>query len=92
MLLVPVLQTVTAVGVMHALLPFRPTHPVRLRPGHDTHHLIGSGQLGINRRRKRMNQLREVMVPEPKHGAAIGAEIPLRRTALLVRFALVYDG
>lgn len=91
MLLVPVLQTITAVGVMHALLPLRPTHPIGLRPSHDTNHLIRNRQLRIDSRRKGVNQLRPMMIPEPKHGTAIRAEIPLGRTLLLSRFSLVHD-
>lgn len=92
MLLVPVLQTIIAVDVMHALLPLRPTHPVRLRLLHDTDHLVRNGQLRVDSRCERMNQLWPVMVPEPQHGAAIGAEIALRRTQLLARLAPVFDG
>ena len=38
-----------------------------------------------------MNQLRPMMIPKPEHGATVRAEIPLRRAALLVRLALVFD-
>lgn len=91
MLLMPTLQAIPSVRTMHSLLPFRPAHRARLRIRHDTHHLIGSRQLGINSRRKRMNQLGPVMIPKPQHGTTVGAEIPLRRAALLVGRSLVFD-
>lgn len=91
MLLMPTLQTVSPVRVMHGLLPLRPTHPVGLRILHNTDHLVWNRQVRINGRRKRMDQFRPMMIPQPEHGAAVGTEVPLRRTLRLGWFSLILD-
>lgn len=84
MLLMPLFQTITRIFLVHLLLPLRPTRPRRLRPSHNANHLIRHRQLGVDRRRERMNQLRPLLVPQPQHGTTVGAEVPLRRTNLLL--------
>lgn len=91
MFLMPPLQTLRPINIMHNLLPLRPTNPSRLGPRHNASHFIRSGQLGINGRRKRMDQLRPMMIPQPQHGATVGAEIALAGADLLVFLAAVFD-
>jgi hypothetical protein len=38
-----------------------------------------------------VDQFGPVVIPQPQHGAAVGAEVPLRGAALLVRCAAVFD-
>lgn len=76
---------------MNNLLPLRPTNPRRLRPGHNASHLVRSRQLGINGRRKRMDQFGPMVVPQPQHGATVRAEVALTRADLLVCLAAVFD-
>lgn len=91
--LMPPLQTIPRVIVelMHTFLPLGPPHPRRLRPAHDTHHLLRDGQIGINGRGKRVDQFGPVVIPQPQHGAAVGAKVPFRGAALLVWCAAVFD-
>lgn len=85
LLLMPLFQAVPSKRLVRTLHPFRPPHPLRLRITHNTNHLLGDRQIRINRRRKRMNQLGVVMIPQPQHCTAVRAEVSLRRAALFVR-------
>ena len=87
----PVFQAVLWINIVYLLLPLRPSHPSRLRVLHKADHLIRDRQFGINGRSKRMNELWPMVIPQPKHGAAIGTEIPLRRTDLLIWCASRHD-
>jgi len=89
----PALQTIPRViiGLMHTLFALGPPHPRRLRPAHDTYHLFWDGQLGINGRGKRVDEFGPVVIPQPQHGAAVGAEVPLGGAAFLVGCTAVFD-
>lgn len=80
------------ITIKYLLLPLWPSHPSRLRALHDADHLIRDRQFRVNGRSKRMNELWPMVIPQPKHGAAIGTEIPLRRTDFLIRCASRHDG
>ena len=90
-LLVPSLQTILAVEFMRTLLPLRPPHPRRLGITHNADHLLRNGQIGINRRCKWMDQFRPVMIPQPQHGTANGAEVAFGWTAFFVTGAAIFD-
>jgi len=87
----PPLNTILPIHLMHTLLPLRPTHPIRLRPTHNTNHLIRHRQFSINSRSKRMNQFRPVVIPQPQHSTAVRAEVPLRGAAFFLRRAAIFD-
>lgn len=91
MLLVPSLKTILTILLVHTLLSLRPPRPRRLRSIHDTHHLVGHRQLRIDCRGKRMNQFRPVVVPEPQHGTAVRAEVPLWGAKLFIWCSAVFD-
>lgn len=88
----PLLQTPTGpIKLSRRLLPLRPTHPRRLRTTHDTNHLLGNRQVGINRRRKRMDQLGPVMIPQPKHSTTIRAEVAFRRASFFAWGSTIFN-
>lgn len=76
---------------MRTLTPLRPAHPRRLRTPHNANHLLGYGQIGINRRRKGMNECGEVMIPQPEHGTARRAEVAFGRAVGFVGGAAFFD-
>jgi len=76
----------------HLLLPLRPLHPRRRSLPFNTIHLLRHRQLRINRRRKRVNQLRPVVIPQPEHSPAISTEIALRLAFLFGGKTAVFDG
>jgi len=76
---------------MHALLPLRPSYPGRLRVCQDTNHLVRHGQIGIDRRGKRVDQFRPMVIPQPEHGTAVGTEVALGRAQFLRGFSAVFD-
>jgi hypothetical protein len=78
MLLMPSLNAIIAVGLMYTLLAFRPAHILGLRVRQHAYHLIRDRQLCIDGRGEWMNQFGPVPIPQPQHGAAFRAEVPLR--------------
>lgn len=91
-LLMPSLEADTpVVNIIHKLLSFRPLSPSRLRSIHDANHFLWHGQLGVNGRCERVNQFRPMVVPQPKHSATIGAEVPLGGAPLFIGSATVFD-
>lgn len=88
----PLFQTVLVVRLMHTLLPLGPAHIGGLGVCHDANHLIRHRELGVDGGRKRMDQFGPVVIPQPEHGAAVGAKVPFGGTPLLVGLAAVFDG
>lgn len=89
----PILDPLTPVILLtHLLLSLRPAHPVRLARGHYTDHLIGDGQLSIDARSERVDELRPGIIEDPEHRAAIRTEASLRIALLLGFSAAVFDG
>lgn len=91
MLLMPSLQAVTTIHLMHLLFTFRPSHPRWLRVFHDAAHLIRHGQFRVYGGSKWMDQFRPVVIPQPEHRAAVGAEIALAGTLCFVGGAARFD-
>ncbi len=88
----PPLKTILPKILMHALLPFRPPHPLRLAVRLDTHHLLRYRQRRINHRRERVDQLRPTLIEDPQRAAAVGAEGPFGLELLFLGGAAAGDG
>ena len=72
--LMPLLQTTIRIPFKHDLLPLRPPRPLWLLHREDTHQFLRRRQLRVDGRRERVDQLGPGLVPQPQHGAAVGAE------------------
>lgn len=88
----PLFQTMLVVRLMHALLPLGPAHIGRLGVRHDADHLIRHRELGVDGGRKWVDQFGPVVIPQPEHGAAVGAKVPFGGTPFLAGLATVFDG
>lgn len=92
MLFVPLFKTIWPIDIMHYLLPLRPAHPFGFGTLHDADHLIWSRKLGVDGGRKRVNQFGPVVIPQPQHSAAVGAEVSLRGTFRFLGCSSIFDG